>query len=179
MPESIFGTGRHAAQNVLMLQAIQQIGHPVQWVLVVVTLLLGICWFVKDIKNAWGVLLLTFGLYLSIDGVFTPTVLNTKSVKTVSAELDRHVPASMGTLYEYIEAGVKAKGDPVHFFEVNYYLGNRIENFHKQKPKEGFLLISKTDAERNMPEFESQGYQMQLFYELGKREMQVYKFSRP
>ena len=179
VPESIFGTGRHAADNILMLQALQQISHPVQWLLVIVTMLLGVCWFCTGRKNVWGVLLLTFGLYLSLDGVFTPTVLNTKSVKAVSAELDRKVPASMGTLYEYMEAGVKAKGDPVHFFEVNFYLGNRIENFHLQKPKEGYLLITKTDAERNMPEFQSEGYKMELFCELGKREMQVYKFSRP
>lgn len=84
----------------------------------------------------------------------------------------------MGTLYEYIEEGVKAKGDPVHFFEVNFYLGNRIENFHLQKPQQGFLLISKSDAERNMPEFKNEGYQMELFYELGKRDMQVYKFVK-
>lgn len=179
VPESIFGTGRHAADNILMLQALQQISHPVQWLLVIVTMLLGVCWFCMGRKNVWGVLLLTFGLYLSLDGVFTPTVLNTKSVKAVSAELDRKVPASIGTLYEYMEAGVKAKGDPVHFFEVNFYLGNRIENFHLQKPKEGYLLITKTDAERNMPEFQSEGYKMELFCELGKREMQVYKFSRP
>ena len=179
VPESIFGTGRHAADNILMLHALQQISHPVQWLLVIVTTLLGVCWFCMGRRNVWGVLLLTFGLYLSLDGVFTSTVLNTKSVKAVSAELDRKVPASMGTLYEYMEAGVKAKGDPVHFFEVNFYLGNRIENFHLQKPKEGYLLITKTDAERNMPEFRSEGYKMELFCELGRREMQVYKFCRP
>jgi hypothetical protein len=85
----------------------------------------------------------------------------------------------MGTLYEYIEEGVKAKGDPVHFFEVNFYLGNRIESFHQQKPQEGFLLISKTDAEHNMQAFQKEGYEMELYHELGKSQMQVYKFKRP
>ena len=178
VPESIFGTGRHAADNILMLQALQQISHPVQWALVVITALLGVCWFLADIKNVWGVLVLTFGLYLSLDGVFTPAILNTKSVKAVSAALDQKVPASLGTLYEYIEEGVRAKGDPVHFFEVNFYLGNRIENFHLQKPQEGYLLISKPDAALNMAAFQREGYQMELFYEVGKREMQVYKFER-
>lgn len=179
VPESIFGTGHHAADNVLMLQALQQISHPMQWIIISVPLVLGLVWFFfLRQKNIWGVLLLTFGLYLSLDAVYTPTVLNTKSVKAVSAALDSHVPANMGTLYEYIEEGVKAKGDPVHFFEVNFYLGNRIESFHLQKPTEGFLLISKTDAEHNMPEFQQEGYQMELFYELGKREMQVYKFKK-
>ena len=179
IPESIFGTGKHAADNVLMLQALEQISHPVQWSIVIITLLIGIWWFCSQKKNIWGVLVLTFGLYLSLDGVFTPTILNTKSVKTVSAELNRQVPASLGTLYEYIEEGVKAKGDPVHFFEVNYYLGNRIENFHTQQPSKGFLLITKKDAERNLPAFRQEGYEMELFYELGKRNMQVYRFRKP
>lgn len=178
VPDSIFGTGRHAADNVLMLHGLQQISHPIQLALILLPAALGVCWFSANIKNAWGILLLTFGLYLALDGAITPTVLNTKSVKAISAQLDRHVPASMGTLYEYIEEGVKAKGDPVHFFEVNFYLGNRIENFHLQKPQQGFLLISKSDAERNMPEFKNEGYQMELFYELGKRDMQVYKFVK-
>lgn len=179
IPESIFGTGRHAAQNIQMLHALQQISHPIQWLALILPMLLGIWWFRTQHKNVWGVLTITFGLYLALDSTINPTVLNVKSVKAVSADIDKHVPASMGTLYEYIEAGVKAKGDPVHFFEVNFYLGNRIENFHLQKPQEGFLLISKTDAEHNMATFESEGYQMELFYETGKRDMQVYRFKRP
>ena len=179
VPESIFGTGKHAADNILMLQALQQLSHPVQLALLVLPTVLGIYWFATHNKNIWTVLALTFSIYYALDGAIIPTVLNTKSVKEVAADLDRHVPASMGTLYEYIEEGVKAKGDPVHFFEVNFYLGNRIESFHLQKPQEGFLLITKTDAEHNMQAFEKEGYEMELYHELGKRQMQVYKFKRP
>ena len=179
VPESIFGTGKHAADNILMLQALQQLSHPVQLALLVLPTVLGIYWFATHNKNIWTVLALTFGIYYALDGAIIPTVLNTKSVKEVAADLDRHVPASMGTLYEYIEEGVKAKGDPVHFFEVNFYLGNRIESFHLQKPQEGFLLITKTDADRNMQAFQAEGYEMELYHELGKRQMQVYKFKRP
>ena len=178
VPESIFGHGKHAADNILMLQALQHISNPLQLALIVLPMALGIYWFNTKHKNIWLVLTLNLGLYVALDGALTPTILNTKSVKQVAAELDRKVPASMGTLYEYIEAGVKAKGDPVHFFEMNFYLGNRIENFHLQKPDEGFLLISKKDAENNMKTFEQQGYIMELYYELGKREMQVYRFKR-
>jgi len=178
IPESFFGTGRHAAQNVLMLNALEQIGHPLQWAVIAMPLILGLLWFLRLPKNIWSVLLLTFGLYFSLDAVITPTVLNTKSVKTVALELDRQVPASKGTLYEYIEEGVKAAGDPVHFFEINFYLKNRIENFYLQKPDKGFLLISKEDAERNFPEFQHEGYQLEPYYDLGKRDMQVYKFSK-
>jgi hypothetical protein len=52
-------------------------------------------------------------------------------------------------------------------------------NEHQQKPQEGFLLISKTDAEHNMQAFQKEGYEMELYHELGKSQMQVYKFKRP
>lgn len=178
IPENVFGSGRHAEQNILMLHALANINGIWQWAIVVIPLILGIGWFTISGKDIVGVIVLTFGIYLSLDAVYTPTVLNCKSVKQVSEELNLHVPASKGVLYEYIEGGVKAKGDPIHFFEVNFYLGNRIENFHIQKPKEGFLLISKSDAERNFPEFESEGYKLELYYEVGKRDMQVYEFTK-
>lgn len=178
VPDSIFGTGRHAEKNVAMLHALETLGNFWQWLLIMVPPLLGVLWFVKRRHDIWAVLVLTFGLYLALDGVYTPTVLNTKSVKAATLALDRQVPASAGTLYEYIEEGVKAKGDPVHFFEVNFYLGNRVGSFHLQKPTEGFLLISQEDAERNFPAFRNDGYQLDLFYDVGKRGMQVYKFCR-
>ena len=105
-------------------------------------------------------------------------MLNTKSVRDVSAEIDLAAPASEGTLYEFMEAGMLAKGDPLHFFEVNFYLHNRIENFLKQKPAEGFLLISKTDAENYFGQFKKEGYHFNLRYETPKREMQVYAFDK-
>lgn len=178
IPDSIFGTGRHAAQNILMLHALSDISGGGQWIMAIVPLLLGVCWFVFPWKNIYGVLILTFGIYLSLDGVYAPTVLNTKSLKQAVAELDKNIPASEGILYEYIEEGVKAKGDPVHFFEVNFYLGNRMENFYWKKPDSGYLLITKADAERNFPEFQREGYQFELCYELGKRGMQVFKFIK-
>ena len=105
-------------------------------------------------------------------------VLNTKSVRLTSIRINHAAPASEGTLYEYIESGVKAKGDPLHFFEVNFYLRNRIRNFYKEKPSEGFLLISKGDAERNFDEFRSEGYTFRLRYDAGMRDMQVYEFRK-
>ena len=178
IPESIFGTGRHAAQNVRMLHALEQLGSPLQWTFIALPLILGLLWFYKRYKNIWGVLLLTFGLYLSLDGVFTPTVLNTKSIKSIVPEINQVVPISKGTLYEYMEAGVKAKGDPVHFFEVNFYLGNRIENFYLRKPAEGFLLITEEDAESNFPDFQKEGYHFQKVWEEPKRKMQIYSFQK-
>lgn len=181
IPDTLFH-GRHAADNAAMLHALEDVGAWWQWLLVAIPTLFGLYWCMRrkdDLQhNIYAVLFLIFGLYIALDGVYSPTVLNTKSVKAVSKEIRRAAPAAEGTLYEYIEEGIKAKGDPVHFFEVNFYLGNRIENFHRQQPDSGFLLISKTDFARNSPDFQRQGYRFALRYETPKREMQVYTFKR-
>jgi hypothetical protein len=57
-------------------------------------------------------------------------------------------------------------------------MGNRIESFHQQKPEKGFLLILKSDVERNFPEFQKEGYRFKQLYEEPKREMQIYEFTK-
>lgn len=178
VPEDIFH-GRHATVNIAMLHHLEDGGAWWQWPLIILPGILG-CWYwVKRPQHAIvTALVLIIGLYLSLDGFYTPTVLNAKSIKGEIAAMEQVAPASKGVLYEYIEYGVKAKGDPVHFFEVNFYMGNRIESFHQQKPEKGFLLILKSDVERNFPEFQKEGYRFKQLYEEPKREMQIYEFTK-
>ena len=128
--------------------------------------------------NIYAVLFMTFGLWVAVDAVYRPAVLNSRSVRTTSIHINHAAPASAGPLYEFIERSVNERGDYVHFFEVNFYLRNRIKNFDRQHPDKGFLLITKTDALRNLPAFEHQGYQFKLHYEAKRREMQIYAFNR-
>lgn len=177
--ESTFGEGGLDEKGVLTLHNLQQLNHPMEWAILAVPVVLGIVWFLSLRKqNIWGVLLLTFGIYLAMDAAVTPAVLKVKSVKSQALELDRRIPASDGVMYEFVEEGVKAKGDPKHFFEINFYLGNRIESFHRQKPEKGFLLIDREDASRNLPIFRQEGYQMEEYYDFGKRDIVVYRFQK-
>ena len=184
VPESIFGHGRHAEANVLMLRAMEQIGGFGSWCFVLLPTVAGLAWwvFVRRVRQGStivpAILALVFCLYLSLDGLYIPTAVNTKSLKAISAEIDRVAPASEGRLYEYIEEGVKAKGDPLHFFEVNFYLHDRIGSFHHEKPQSGFLLISRKDMEKNKAGFAREGYQFEPVYQASKRGLMVYKFSR-
>jgi hypothetical protein len=123
-------------------------------------------------------IVLVLGIYLSLDGVYNPTVLNVKSIKGECPSIDRAAPIADGKLYEYMEVGVKAKGDPAHFFEVNFYLGNRIGSFHIEKPQSGFLLISEDDYKLNEKQFASEGYCFEKRYEEPKRKMQIYHFEK-
>ena len=187
IPETIF-QGRHAQNNINFLHAIQNINGIGSFILIAIPTLLGICWWFYQRKYTlsnrflYAIVALTMGMYIALDGAYQPPILNSKSVKSVAAEIDRVVPASAGTLYEFIEAGVRSIGDPVHYFEINFYLGNRIGNFYKDRPSEGFLLIGMQDAERNLPEFEKEGYQFERVYQSPKpvlrQSAEIYKFIK-
>lgn len=187
VPETIFH-GRHAQNNINFLRAIQGISGFGSIILILIPTFLGIYWWFYQRKYPlsnrflYAIIVLTMGLYLALDGAYQPAVLNSKSVKSVAAEIDKVAPASEGVLYEFIERSVFAKGDPVHYFEINFYLGNRMENFYKQRPSQGFLLMGKNDANKYIPEFEKEGYQFELIYQSSKPSLhdtaQVYKFIK-
>jgi 4-amino-4-deoxy-L-arabinose transferase-like glycosyltransferase len=187
VPESLFG-GRHAYENVNFLRAIRGIDGIGSYALMAVPLALGIGWWFFQRRRALSPLYLaalvalTMGIYLALDGALQPPILNSKSVKSVAAEIERTVPASEGTLYEFIESSVYAKGDPLHYFQLNFYMGNRIDNFYLKRPAEGFLLISVGDAEKWLPRFEGEGYRFERVYQSKKRVLKqitdVYRFRK-
>ena len=162
-----------------MIQTLQQTDKWWEWLVILVPTVFALYWWFRrksdDMHNIIAVLFITFGLWLAIDGVYAPALQNSSSVRTTSIKINHAVPAKDGPLYEFIEH--TEKGDYVHFFEVNFYLRNRIKNFRK-RPKHGFLLITKTDASRNLPVFEREGYHFSLRYEADRREMQVYAFRK-
>ena len=85
----------------------------------------------KNNRFLYALVVLTMGLYLALDGAYQPAALNSKSVKFIATEIEKVAPESEGTMYEFIEESLHAAGDPVHYFEINFYLNNR-----------PFLLIS-------------------------------------
>ena len=136
-----------------------------------------------QVESAYGILFVTLALYLSLDGVYQPTVLNIKSKKTLTEEIDRIAPESKGKLYEFISEGVFSAGDPIHFFEINFYLGNRIDNFYKTRPDEGFLLVFDYDALQYFPEFAKEGYKFEPVYKSSDlsdihNAYEVYRFKK-
>lgn len=183
IPDSVF-QGKRAEQNINMLHALRDVGGGA-WVLIALPTLLAVAWWVyfKHLmanRALWLVVALIVGIYLSLDGAYQPAVLNVKSVKGIAAEIDRVAPETEGRLYEFISEGVFSAGDPVHFFEVNFYLHNRIGNFYKERPEAGFLLIRVGDVEKFFPKFEEEGYHFEKVYQSPKKILgqisDVYKF---
>ena len=188
VPESLFGSGRHAAQNIAMMHAIGSLsGFPV-WLCVLVSPLAAIFWWtvLRRQANAGSIIPLISGvimaIYISMSGAYQPAVLNVKSVKDIAAAIDNAAPASEGPIYEFIELGEFASGDPVHYFEINFYIGDRMASFYKKRPASGFLLIGDRDAEKFLPQFESEGYSFEERYATPRpligQMAKVYKFIK-
>jgi len=188
VPDTVFH-GRHASQNIAMMRSLGQLGG-IGWVFVALPPVMAILWFIrmkrrKDCSAGclYAICALTFGLYMALDGAYQPCVLNAKSKRPVAMEINAIAPASSGTLYEFIEEGEIAAGDPVHFFELNFYLGDRVENFMKNRPSEGYLLITDTDAANYLPRFSREGYSFTHLYTsskavLHRQPVQLYRFTR-
>lgn len=187
IPDSIFH-GHRAQEKIDMLHGLKAIGGIGGWILVSLPVILGIYWWRYQSRYKTGtptlfaVIALTAGLYLALDGAYQPAVLNAKSVKHVAVEINRIAPESEGVLYEFIAEGIHAAGDPIHYFEINFYLGNRVDNFYAKRPSSGFLLIGERDAGAWLPEFEAEGYGFELLYTTPKRVAgdiaRLYKFRK-
>ncbi len=160
--------GRHGFQNYSTLLSLQQAGAWWQWALLAFGTFILVAWW-RGKRNVLGLVMLILAIYLHVDSIYKPAALNAKSVRSVAEQIDQIAPVSKGALYEFIEDGVLAKGDPVHYFEINFYLHDRVGNFHTAKPQSGYLIIGTEDAERWLPKFEKEGYRFSQVYDTGEK----------
>lgn len=132
----------------------------------------------KDRKGSGSVLYPLFGviftIYVSLDSVFLPEVLNAKSDKPVAEDI--RVRVGDAPLYSYINV------DMMRYFTINFYLHNRIKRFEVEHPQEGYLLIGPQDEEVFRTSFP--GYQLQEVYRSEKKSCDtkapivMYKFKK-
>lgn len=115
-----------------------------------------------------------FTLYVSLDSVFLPEVLNAKSDKPIAEAVGMR--AGNAPLYSYITA------DMMRYFTVNFYLHNRIQRFEVEHPQEGYLLVGPQDEESFRSSYP--GYQLQEVYRSEKKSCDtkaiivMYKFKK-
>lgn len=187
VPQNIFH-GRNSFDTWEMTNNLGTDNSILSWAIMLALAVAGLGWWKWRKKNntpyrrlmASAILLMIF--YLAFDGVIKPAILNAKSVKHIAAKIDKTV-AKDDKIYEYIEDAVMAKGDPVHFYELNFYLNDRIGNFHQCKPEKGYLLIGNQDAELRMDEFRKEGYKFEEVLTSGqepvmKQTLMLYKFQK-
>lgn len=188
VPESVFGHGRHAAQNAAMLAALRDAGGFSTWFWAVVSPAAACCWWMawrrgKARRIPLAISGVIVAVYISLAGAYQPPVMNARSVKDIARQLDLRFPASSGErIYEFISGGVFAKGDPIHYFEIDFYLGDRVGNFYKDRPASGLLLLSDEDAAAWFPAFEREGYRFEKVWQsprpLLKQPTSLHRFRR-
>lgn len=158
VPDSIFH-GKHAAENIAMLHALRFTPLNV-WTLLLVALpavnaidvlrmTLAKSWQNYSRRMYYYLLSPVVLLFIALDGVYQPLVLNTKSLRPMAAYIAHTFPSE--PLYSYINAPM------MHFFGADFYLGDTIGQFENGSqgaaglrdtaatPEHGVLIIPEGD----------------------------------
>lgn len=180
IPDSLFGTGRHAAENVSFMHALESVSLSIpKWCLVVLPLIAAVCTWMGVAKRAGAYSLLysiagcMLCLFVSLDGVYQPTVLAVKSDKHLVNQIREYVP--QGTVYSY---------DGMSFYCANFYMNDQMRHFEKDLPSgEGYVVLPERGKELLFEEF-GNTYDFEEIFLTKKRscdlrdEIYMYKFKK-
>ena len=145
IPDTIFH-GKHAADNIAMLHAIGD-SHSFLFNVCKMFLLIGAYHIFKALKKKETsqilkyTLVMIIAIFITLDSTLQPAVLNTKADKHLAPVIEKKFDTSK--LYSYMSV------DMLHFFSLNFYLGDKIQQFDKVLPQDGVLMI----PEEDMPDF--------------------------
>ncbi len=165
VPDNMFHS-KHAADNIAMLHAVKSIPFlGVETFTIVFATAIGAHALTAVVKkeSAQSIVIKTLAsvvlLFISLDCAYQPAVLNTKADKQLAPVIEKKF--DMGKLYSYMSV------EMLHFFSLNFYLGDRIQQFDKVMPQDGVLMI----PEEDMPAFKEKygkGYTFTKVWEIKK-----------
>ena len=179
IPDTIFH-GKHAADNIAMLHAIGESTHGILFYVCNVFLIIGAYHIFKALKKKETsqmmryTLVMIIALFITLDSTLQPAVLNTKADKHLAPVIEKKFDTNK--LYSYIPI------EMLHFFSLNFYLGDKIQQFDKVLPQDGVLMI----PEESMPDFlkkYGKDYNFQKVWEVKKTvewhsKVDFYKFVK-
>lgn len=178
IPDSVWGSGRHAAENIAFMNALGTVPLSVgKWLLVALPVVAGACTIralVRKVESRsllYGIAGCMLCIFVALDGVYQPIVLGVKSDKHLAACFTQYVPE--GPIYSYVE----------RFYCANYYLNDRMREFVKEKPEEGYVMVSTKKIE-DFQEYIGDTYQLEMVYQTPYRScdmrapIQIYKFKK-
>ena len=143
IPDTIFH-GKHAADNIAMLHAIGESTHGILFYVCNVFLIIGAYHIFKALKKKETsqmmryTLVMIIAIFITLDSTLQPTVLNTKADKHLAPVIEKKFDTSK--LYSYMSV------EMMHFFSLNFYLGDKIQQFDKVLPQDGVLMIPESDV---------------------------------
>ena len=164
IPDTIFH-GKHAADNIAMLHAIGESTHGILFYVCNVFLIIGAYHIFKALKKKETsqmmryTLVMIIAIFITLDSTLQPAVLNTKADKHLAPVIEKKFDTSK--LYSYMSV------DMLHFFSLNFYLGDKIQQFDKVLPQDGVLMIPESDV----PDFKEKfgrDYTFQKVWEVKK-----------
>ena len=162
IPDTIFH-GKHTADNVAMLHAIGESTHGILFYVCNVFLIIGAYHIFKALKKKETsqmmryTLVMIIAIFITLDSTLQPAVLNTKADKHLAPVIEKKFDT--GKLYSYMSI------EMMHFFSLNFYLGDKIQQFDKVLPQDGVLMIPEGD----MPDFKEKfgkDYTLQKVWEV-------------
>ena len=182
VPDTLFH-GKHAADNIAMLHALESISvSPSHLLFALLPAAVGVATIMTLLKKddtlrnrvVWLSLSVVVALFLALDSTFQPAVLNTKADKSLAPQIEQRF--DMTKMYSYMSSPM------LHFFSLNFYLGDRIQQFEKVKPKDGVLMIPEDDVEE-FKKTVGRGYCLQRVWQIRraveeKHEVGFYKFCK-
>ena len=184
VPDTIF-TGRHAAENIAFLHALETVPLDVISSTVIVVAPVLALKYLHDLMRrskrrqpsmVLQPLIIAMGIYMALDGFYQPTVLNVKSDRSVAETVNKVQPD--GPIYEYVQRGAG------RYFNINFYTGDRVLIFDKALPERGTLVVGTADyREKLIPRFGDR-YTFDLVLNSGHRSCDtkdticVYRFQR-
>ncbi|MDR0896084.1 MAG: glycosyltransferase family 39 protein [Prevotellaceae bacterium] len=137
VPDSVMGSGRHAAENIGFMHALRDTTLSIpQWLLVALPLIAAGCigWELLKQKRPYTLLYsiagMAIALFVVLDGVYQPAVLAVKSDKHLADQIRERVPE--GAVYSYAN---------MSFYSVNYYLNDAMRHFEVELPREGYVIV--------------------------------------
>ena len=165
IPDTIFH-GRHAAENAAMLHALekgpQSIAEGIGYLFFILCIYGIYATFQSLRRNHTGsivghTLITIISLFLILDSTLQPTVLNTKADKHWAPVIEKKFDTSK--LYSYMSI------DMLHFFSLNFYLGDKIQQFDKTLPQDGVVMVPEDNLQDFMEKF-GKGYTFQKVWEI-------------
>lgn len=142
IPENIFG-GSHGAQNAAMLIALRDVSPGILGWTAFLLPPLAVIYYARTKHLLRGMFALILSLFFTLDGLYQPIVLNTKSDYPQAQYLAKIAPT--GKIYSFRTDVVE--GNPMHPFTLNFYLGDRIMPFEAAMPGEGWLVVGNDDID--------------------------------
>ena len=182
VPDTLFH-GKHAADNITMLDALESISvSPSHLLFALLPAAVGVATIMTLLKKddnlrnrvVWLSLSVVVALFLALDSTFQPAVLNTKADKPLAPQIEQRF--DMTKMYSYMSSPM------LHFFSLNFYLGDRIQQFEKVKPEDGVLMIPEDDVEE-FKKTVGRGYCLLRVWQIRraveeKHEVGFYKFCK-